>query len=81
MNKLRNVYTIEREVKIARLDWTQSKTQQNMEQLQNPTMGVTTNQQQQNHRLRTDSGLSYWEGWGFKCILLVPNLRPRFCCC
>ena len=22
-------------------------------------------------------------GWGggLKCILLVPNLRPRFCCC
>ena len=43
-------------------------------------MGVTRNQQQQNHHLRTDSSLSHWGG-GVKCILLVPNLRPRFCCC
>ena len=28
---------------IAKLEWTQSKTQQNIEQLQNPTMGVTIN--------------------------------------
>ena len=36
---------------IAKLEWTQSNTQQNIEQLQNPTTGVlqsTTNQQQQN---------------------------------
>ena len=38
----------------------------------------TTNQQQQNHRLRTDNSLHYGE---LNCILLVPNLRPRFCCC
>ena len=46
-------------------------------------MGVTINksQQQQNHRLRTDSNLSHRGGGGLKCILLVPNLRPRFCCC
>ena len=37
-----------------------------------------TGQQQQNHRHRTDSSLSHW---GLKCILLVPNLCPRFCCC
>ena len=28
---------------IAKLDWTQSSAQQNIEQLQNPTMGVTIN--------------------------------------
>ena len=28
---------------IAKLEWKQSNAQQNMEQLQNPTMGVTTN--------------------------------------
>ena len=33
----------------------------------------TTEQQQQNHRLRTDSSISHR---GLKCILLVPTLRP-----
>ena len=33
------------------------------------------NQQEQNHRHRMDSGLSHW---GLKCILLVPNIHPRF---
>ena len=28
---------------IAKLEWTQSNTQQNIEQLQNPTMGATIN--------------------------------------
>ena len=28
---------------IAKLEWTQSNAQQNIEQLQNPTMGVTIN--------------------------------------
>ena len=48
---------------IAKLEWTQSNAQQNIEQLQNPTMGVqsTTNHQQQNHRLGTDSSQSHWE--------------------
>ena len=32
------------------------------------------NQQQQNHRLRTDSSLRH--GVGLKCFLLVPILRP-----
>ena len=43
-------------------------------------MWVTINksQQQQNHRLRADSSLSHR---GLKCILLVPNLCARFCCC
>ena len=43
---------------IANLEWTQSNAQQNIEQLQNPTMGVkstTIHVQQQNHRLRTDN--------------------------
>ena len=50
---------------IAKLEWTQSNTQQNIEQFQNPTMKVTinnestTNQQQQNHRLKMDS---HWGG-------------------
>ena len=41
---------------IAKLEWTQSNAQQNIEQLQNPTMGVTINNEshQQNHRFRTD---------------------------
>ena len=30
-------------------------------------------QQQENHRIRTDSCLIHW-GWGLKYILLVPNL-------
>ena len=50
---------------IAKLEWTQSKAQQNIEQLLNPTMGATIkqkNQQQQNHRLRTDSSQSHWGG-------------------
>ena len=58
---------------IAKLEWTQSNAQQNIEQLQNHTM----NQQQQNHRLRTDSSLRHSGGGWLKCILLVPHLRPR----
>ena len=42
---------------IAKLEWTQSNAQQNIEQIQNPT-----NQQQQNQRLRTDSSLTNGEG-------------------
>ena len=52
---------------IAKLEWTQSNVQQNTEQLKNSTMGITkttTNQQQQNHRLRTDSSPSHWGGGG-----------------
>ena len=32
---------------IAKLEWTQSNAQQNIEQLQNPTMGVTKKEQKQ----------------------------------
>ena len=46
---------------IAKLEGTLSNVQQNIEQLQTPTVGVTinNNQQQLNHRLRTDSSLSH----------------------
>ena len=39
----------------AKLEWTHSNVQQNMEQAQNPTMGATINNEstQQNRRLRT----------------------------
>ena len=53
----------------ARMDT--SNAQQNIEQLQNPTMGVTIN----NDSTTTEPPL-----W-LKCILLVPNLRSSFCCC
>ena len=48
---------------------TQSNVQQNIEQLQTPTMGVTINksQQQENHRLRTDSSLSHRGGASVTC--------------
>ena len=51
---------------IAILERTQSNVQQNIEQLQTPTIGVTINksQQQQNHRLRTDNSLSHRGGGG-----------------
>ena len=46
---------------VSKLELTQCNAQQNIEQLQNLTMGVqsTTNQQQQNRRIRTDSSLSH----------------------
>ena len=49
---------------IAILEWTYSNAQQSIEQLQTPTMVVTIikSQQQQNHRLRTDSSLSHRGG-------------------
>ena len=43
----------------------------------------TTNQQQQNHRLRTDSSQNHWgRSWmgGGVNVLDWPNPRPRFCC-
>ena len=54
---------------IVKVEWTQSNAQQNIEQLQNPTMGETINmnQQQQNHRPRTDSSQR------LKCIVPAPN--------
>ena len=51
---------------IAKLEWTLSNVQQNIEQFQTPTMGVTINknQQQQKHCLRTVSSLSHRGGGG-----------------
>ena len=49
---------------IAKLECIQSNAQQNIEQLQNPTS--TTNQQPQNHRLRTDISQSHWGRGGLK---------------
>ena len=51
---------------IAILEWKLSNVQQNIEQLQTATMGVTItkSQQQQNHRLRTDNSLSHRGGGG-----------------
>ena len=50
---------------IAKLEWTQSNVQQNIEQLQTPTMGVTINKKVNNRtHLRTDSSLRHggWRG-------------------
>ena len=46
---------------IAKLEWTWSNVQQNTEQLQTPTMGVTINNKSttRNHCLRTDSSVSH----------------------
>ena len=65
---------------IVKLERTQSNAQLNMEQTQNPTMGVTVNNESTKHNLhlRTDSSLATGM---FRCILLVPNLHPRSCCC
>ena len=44
----------------------------------------TADQQEQNHRLSTETSLSHrggGGGGGLKCILLVPNISPRSCCC
>ena len=53
---------------------TQGNAQKHIEQYRIPQWEkpLATNQQQQNHRLRTDSSLSLL---GLQCILLVPNLR------
>ena len=63
-----------------------SNVKQNIEQLQTPTMELiiqTKSQQQQNRCLRPkqEPKPSVGGGGGGKCILLVPNIRPRFCCC
>ena len=59
----------------------------NIEQLQNPTMGVKINNESKATELASLDGQQPKPlgggGGGLKCILLVPNLRPRFCskCC
>ena len=54
---------------IVKLEWTQSNVQQNIEQLQNPTMGVTNNTKltTTKHRLRQTAAKVTG---GLKCILL-----------
>ena len=74
---------------IAKLEWTQSNAQQNIEQLQNPTMGAeshngSNNPQQINNNITTaleqtpskatGGGVGGWGGGGLKCSLLVHNL-------
>ena len=46
---------------IAKLEWISSNMEQNIQQLQTPTIGATINKKptQQNHRLRADSSLSH----------------------
>ena len=50
----------------AKLEWTKSNVQQNIEQLQTTTTGITINNksQQQNHCLRMDSSLGHPGGGG-----------------
>ena len=43
---------------VAKLEWTQSNPQQNKEQLQNPTMGVRTNNEQHQNQTRFQPGLT-----------------------
>ena len=68
---------------IVKLERTQSNAQQNKDKHRTPTTNGkhTKQQQQQNHRLRRDNSLGHGDGGRLKCILLVPNLCPRFCCC
>ena len=66
---------------IAILEWTLSNVQQNMEQLQTPTMGLTINKKSTTTEPPPENGQRPQPPGGLKCILLVPNLRPRFCCC
>ena len=61
---------------IAILEWTKSNVQQKIEQLQTPPMGVTINKK--STALERTAALATG---GRKCILPVPNIRPRFCCC
>ena len=63
---------------IAKQEWTQSNAKQNKEQLQNHTMRVTIN----NRATTLERTAAKATGEGvFKCILLVQNIRPIFCCC
>ena len=55
---------------IAKLEWTQSNAQQNIEQLQNPAMGETINKESTTTEptLKTDSSLSHWGGGGLNAF-------------
>ena len=61
--------------------------QQSIEQSQTPTMGVTINTKSATTTTEPppkngQRPKPQWGGGGvgLKCILLVPNLHPRFCC-
>ena len=63
---------------IAKLEWTQSSTQQNIEQLQDPKLGVAINNESTTTEPPPQNGqqLKPVGVGGLKCILLVSNLRP-----
>ena len=65
---------------IAKLKWTQSNAQQNIEQLQNPAMGATINKESTTRKPPTWNGQQQKPmgggGGGLKCFFLVPNLGP-----
>ena len=61
---------------ITKLEWTQSNAQQNIEQLQNPT--INNQQRINNNRTTAFERTAAKATGGLKCILLVPNLRPGF---
>ena len=63
---------------IAKLEWTQSNAKQNIEQLQDPTMGVTINNRAT--ALNRQAAKATREAM-LKCILLVQNIRPIVWCC
>ena len=61
---------------IAILEWTQSNAQQNIEQLQNPSMGVT-NKSKSTTTEPPPKNVQQSKLLGvLKCILLVPNFHP-----
>ena len=61
---------------IAKLEWTQSNAQQNIEQLQNPSMGVT-NKSKSTTTEPPPKNVQQSKLLGvLKCILLVPNFHP-----
>ena len=62
---------------IAILELTYSNAQQNIEQLQTPTKGVQNNQKINNNRTTALEQTAALATGGLKCILLVPNIRPR----
>ena len=66
---------------IAILEWTQSNVQQNIEQLQTPKNGSYNKQKVNNNRTTALERTAAQATRGLKCILQVPNLGPRFCCC
>ena len=70
---------------IEKLEWAQSNVQQNIEQLQTPTMRVTINKKSTTTEPQPENGQQpkppVEGGGGLKCILLVQNLRQRFRCC